>query len=248
MNSFSYRLPFSLFFLPQLRSNPNLAEISTKTLRMIKIKRFTSLFLIRLIHAFSGLSGFPYKISEPNQNTISSASRTGTFTAAEHGWCRTFSAEEAEAVAMLKATQWADRHNIQNLIIKRDNQATISYLQGKTNSVKWQCIAVLEEVKVVAAKLVSFKGFQYVDRRANNKVADLLAKDGRRSKNTAFWSDQAPNFLFPAIAFDTVKAYELCNSNETTFVSCSAIVNPTNSVIRRATQHKLVSEESELAD
>ncbi|XP_026451657.1 uncharacterized protein LOC113351982 [Papaver somniferum] len=172
---------------------------------------------------------------------------TETFTAAEHGWCRTFSAEEEKAVALPKATQCPSIHNIQNLIIEGDNQATISYLQGKTNSVKWQCIAVLEEVKVVAAKLVSFKGFQYVDRRAN-KVEDLLAKEGRRSNNTSFWSDQAPSFLFPAIAFDTVKAYELCNSNDTTLVSCSAIVNPTNSVIRRATQHELVSEKSELAD
>ncbi|XP_026459161.1 uncharacterized protein LOC113359798 [Papaver somniferum] len=130
-----------------------------------------------------------------------------TFQAAECGWCRTFSAQEAEVVALLKAVQWAIRYNIQNLAIEGDNKETIRYLQGKLITVNWQCLAILEEVKLVASELVSFIGFQYVDRRAN-KVADLLAKEGRRSSSTDFWTDQAPSLLFPAIAFDTVKAYE----------------------------------------
>ncbi|XP_026420031.1 uncharacterized protein LOC113316011 [Papaver somniferum] len=169
---------------------------------------------------------------------------SGTFRAAECGWCGTFSAQKAEAVALLKAVQWANRHNIQNLAIEGDNQATIQYLQGKTITVNWQSIAILEEVKLVADKLVSFKGFQYIDRSAN-KVADLLAKEGRRSNSTISWTDQAPSFLFPAIAFDTVKAYEVCNSNNSTNVSCSARINPTNSVIGRATHQELVTEEPE---
>lgn len=108
---------------------------------------------------------------------------SGTFRAAECGWCRTFSAQEAEAVALLRTVQWAIKHNVQNLEIEGDNQATIKFLQGKTKDVNWQCLAILEEVQQIAVNLVSFKGFQYVDRRAN-KVADLLAKEGRRSSNT----------------------------------------------------------------
>ncbi|XP_026441704.1 uncharacterized protein LOC113340864 [Papaver somniferum] len=146
---------------------------------------------------------------------------TCTFTTSEYGYCRTLSAEETEAVALLRATQWANRHNIQNLMIEGDNQATISYLQGKTNS--------------------------YVDKRAN-KVADLLAKEGRRSNSTAFWTNQPPSFLFPAITFDTVKAYDVCATNNVSVVSFSAGINQPNSVIGRATHRELVSEESELAD
>ncbi|XP_026452989.1 uncharacterized protein LOC113353675 [Papaver somniferum] len=101
----------------------------------------------------------------------------GTFQAAEIGWCRTFSVEEAEALALLRATQCATKNNIQNLVIEGDNQATIWYLQGKATTVRWKCIAILEEVKLLANQLVSFLVFQYVDTRAN-KVADLLAKEG----------------------------------------------------------------------
>ncbi|XP_026383929.1 uncharacterized protein LOC113279449 [Papaver somniferum] len=172
---------------------------------------------------------------------------SGTFRATKCGWCRTFSAQEAEVVALLRAVQWAIRHNVQNLVIEGDNLTTIKFLQGKTKDVNWKCLAVLNEVQQLADKLVSFQGFQFVDRRTN-KVADLLAKEGRRSSSTIFWTDQAPRFLIPAIAFDTVKAYELCNSNDSTFVSCSSRINPTNSVIGRATHHGLVSEEPELAD
>lgn len=100
---------------------------------------------------------------------------TGTFKAAAMGCSRTFSSEETEAVALLNATQWAVTNNIQQLVIERDNQATIKYLQGRESTVQWQCIAILDEVKLLAKNLVSFLGFQCVDRRAN-KVADLLAK------------------------------------------------------------------------
>ncbi|XP_026458285.1 uncharacterized protein LOC113358808 [Papaver somniferum] len=138
---------------------------------------------------------------------------TGTFKAAAMGSCRTFSPEEVEVVSLLRATQWVVLHNIQNLVIEGDNQETINYLQGKDSTVKWQCLATLEEVKLLADQLVSFLGFQYVDRRAN-KVADLLAKKGRSTSNTTFWNDQSPSFLIPSISFDTVKAYEMCNLND----------------------------------
>ncbi|XP_026398697.1 uncharacterized protein LOC113294519 [Papaver somniferum] len=113
---------------------------------------------------------------------------TGTFQAAEIGCCRTFSAEEVEVVALLKATQWAIRNNMQNLVIEGDNQATIWYLQGNKVNVQLQCVAILEEVRVLTDQLVSFLGFQHVDRRAN-KVANLLAKKGRSSSSTVSWND-----------------------------------------------------------
>lgn len=43
---------------------------------------------------------------------------TGTFQAAAMGSCRTFSSEEAEAVALLRATQWVVTNNIHHLVIE----------------------------------------------------------------------------------------------------------------------------------
>ncbi|XP_026452116.1 uncharacterized protein LOC113352520 [Papaver somniferum] len=162
---------------------------------------------------------------------------TGTFQAATVGSCRTFSPEEVEAVAHLRATQWVVTNKIQHLVIEGDNQTTINYLQGKESTVQWQCLAMLEEVKLLADQLVSFLGFQYVDRRAN-KVADLLAKKGRSTNTTTFWNDPSPSFLIPSIAFDTVKACKICNLNDNISVISQAGVNPKNSVIGRATQHE----------
>lgn len=170
---------------------------------------------------------------------------TRIFQATEIRCCRTFSAEETELVSLLKATQWAIRNNIQNLVIKGDNLASIRFLQGKDSSVQWQSQAILEEVKSLTEHLVSFLGFHYVDRR-ENKVADLLAKKGRTSINTTSWNLQAPSFLIPAITFDVFKAFDICNNN--TSVVLSADVNPRYSVIGRPTPQESVFEEFESED
>ncbi|XP_026390283.1 uncharacterized protein LOC113285687 [Papaver somniferum] len=96
---------------------------------------------------------------------------SGSFRAVGMGSCRTESAEEAEVVALLQATQWAITHNLQNLTIERDNLNTIKYLQGTHTSIGWKCLEVLDEVKKLTENLISFGGFHLVDRKAN-KAAD----------------------------------------------------------------------------
>ncbi|XP_026440719.1 uncharacterized protein LOC113339701 [Papaver somniferum] len=172
---------------------------------------------------------------------------TGTFQDAAMGSCGTFSVDEVEDVALLRATQWSFRHKIQHLVIEGDNQVTTNYLQGKEATVQWQCLAILEEVKILADQLFYFLGFHHVDRR-EIKVADLLAKKGRNTSTTVSWNDQSPSFLIPSISFDNVKAYDICTLNNNISVVSPADVNPRDSVIERATQHELVSEETESAD
>lgn len=158
------------------------------------------------------------------------------------GISRASTAEEAEALALLHITRRVVENNLQNLVIEGDNQVTINYLQGIEVSIQWQCLAILEEVKISAAKLVSFLGFQHVDRRAN-KVADLLAKKGRKEDRTECWLNSVPRFLIPSIAFDSVKDQNVCNINS--IVSTSYGVNSADSVIGGANQTNLISNESE---
>ncbi|XP_026384835.1 uncharacterized protein LOC113280429 [Papaver somniferum] len=171
---------------------------------------------------------------------------TGTFKSAGVGSCRTDSAEEAEDVALLQTTTWAITNNLHNLAIEGDNKNTINYLQGKPNSIKWKCEALLDEVKKLAAKLTCFVGFHFVDRKAN-KAADMLAKKGRNSSQQFTFFAESPLFLIPTIVFDTVKAFACCNMNSS-YVSLSEEANHTDSVIGWTTQTKLVHNESESAN
>ncbi|XP_026410647.1 uncharacterized protein LOC113305869 [Papaver somniferum] len=158
---------------------------------------------------------------------------TGTFKGTESGISRSSTAEEEEALVLLQAAKWDKLHNIQHLVIEGDNMATIRYLQENESTVQWQSIAILDEVKKLVKQMVSFLGFQYVDRRAN-KVADQLAKKGRKGNTAISWLSQAPLFLIPKIAFHTVKAYESCNIS-TNLVSVQEEANLTYSVISRTT-------------
>ncbi|XP_026435214.1 uncharacterized protein LOC113332934 [Papaver somniferum] len=168
---------------------------------------------------------------------------TRTFKGAESGIFRTSTAEEAEALALLQAAKWAKLHNIQHLVIEGDNMATIRYLQGKESTIQWQSIAILDEVKNLVEQMISFLGFQYVDRRAN-KVTGQLAKKGRISTTATSWFDQTPLFLIPTIAFDTVKAYDSCNIS-TNLVSVQEETNLTYSIISRTTLFELALNENE---
>ncbi|XP_026431199.1 uncharacterized protein LOC113328296 [Papaver somniferum] len=157
----------------------------------------------------------------------------GTGKGAAMGVFRASTAEEAEALALLHTTKWAIQHNMQNLVIEGDNQATINYLQGHTISVQWQSIAILEEVKSEAAKLISFLGFTHVDMRAN-KVADLLAKKARKENNSVCWLLSAPLFLILSIAYDSVKAQSVCN-DQNSIIAFSDVVNSADSATRGTT-------------
>ncbi|XP_026378679.1 uncharacterized protein LOC113273127 [Papaver somniferum] len=72
---------------------------------------------------------------------------TRNLKAAGIGSFRASSAEEAEAVTLLHTVQWAITKKIGNLVIEGDILATIMYVQGKCNSIQWQCIAFIDEVK-----------------------------------------------------------------------------------------------------
>ncbi|XP_026458707.1 uncharacterized protein LOC113359256 [Papaver somniferum] len=112
--------------------------------------------------------------------------RTGTLKAAESVIFRTSTAEEAEALTLLQATNWAITNNLQHLVIEGDNQAIIKHLQGKDSTIPWQSLAILEEVRKQTANLTHFLGFNFVDRKAN-KVADLLAKNGKKNIRHQPW-------------------------------------------------------------
>ncbi|XP_026398953.1 uncharacterized protein LOC113294789 [Papaver somniferum] len=107
----------------------------------------------------------------------------GNFKAAGIGSFKASSAEESEAVTPLHTVQWAVTKKIENLIIEWDNPTTTMYVQGKSNSIQWQCIAVLDEIKKLVNQLVFFLGFKVVDRKANG-AADILAKKGTNSSQS----------------------------------------------------------------
>ncbi|XP_026451010.1 uncharacterized protein LOC113351195 [Papaver somniferum] len=169
---------------------------------------------------------------------------TRTFKGAESGVFRNSTAEVADALTVLQATKWIISKNLQNLVIKGDNQTVMRHLQRKFSTIQWKSLAILEEVKKIADNLVSFLGFHYVDRK-DNRVADLLAKKGRKSNIITSWEDQAPSFLIPTITYDTVKAYEICNLNSFP-VTVSEGINLTDSIIENTTHSELVTDETEI--
>ncbi|XP_026451684.1 uncharacterized protein LOC113352014 [Papaver somniferum] len=171
---------------------------------------------------------------------------TGTFKGAGTAKCRTSSAEEAEALALLHTTEWVITEELQNLVIEGDNKATINYLLGQDTTISWQSKAILEEVKKKATQLISFGGFQLVNRRGN-KTADLLVKKGRKEAIIILNFYEAPLFLIPTIAYDISKALELCNISITP-VSFSVDFYHTDSAIRRITLNESVPNETESAD
>ncbi|XP_026441471.1 uncharacterized protein LOC113340555 [Papaver somniferum] len=158
------------------------------------------------------------------------------------GVFRASTTEEAEALALLYTTRWANQNNLHNLVIEGDNQIIINYLQGKSVSVQWKSIPILEDVKSESSELVSFLGFKHVDRRAN-KVADLIAKKGRREHLTACWFNYVPTFLFSSIAY-SVKTQQLCN-NQNSLVIVTETVNSEDSVTSRTTSTQLIPNRSE---
>lgn len=171
---------------------------------------------------------------------------TGTFKGAESGTFRTSTAEEAEALSLLQATNWAITKNLQHLVIEGDNQAIIKHLQGENSTIQWQSMAILEEVNRKTELLSHFLGFNFVDRKAN-RVADLLDKKGRKNNRHESWLEQSPQFLFPSIAFDTAKAYARCNISNSAVIS-REITNLGDSVIGRSIHSELVIEETESND
>ncbi|XP_026458522.1 uncharacterized protein LOC113359040 [Papaver somniferum] len=82
----------------------------------------------------------------------------GTGKEATMGVFRASTTEEAEALPLLHTTRWANQNNLHKLVIEGDNQLTINYLQGKSVSVQWQSVPILEEVKSESSKLVYFFG------------------------------------------------------------------------------------------
>ncbi|XP_026451136.1 uncharacterized protein LOC113351348 [Papaver somniferum] len=171
---------------------------------------------------------------------------TGTFKGAGMAKCRTSSAEEAEALALLHKTEWAITEEFQNLVIEGDNKATINYLLGQDTTISWQSKVILEEVKKKATQLVSFGSFQLVNKKGN-KAEDILAKKGRKEAITTLSFYEAPLFLIPTTSYDTVKALELCNISLTP-VSFSVDAYHTDSPIGRTTLNESVPNETESAD
>ncbi|XP_026441472.1 uncharacterized protein LOC113340556 [Papaver somniferum] len=80
----------------------------------------------------------------------------GTCKGAAMGVFRASTTEEAESLALLYTTRWANQNNLHNLVIEGDNQIIINYLQGKSVSVQWQSIPILEDVKSESSELVFF--------------------------------------------------------------------------------------------
>ncbi|XP_026419709.1 uncharacterized protein LOC113315663 [Papaver somniferum] len=107
---------------------------------------------------------------------------TRNFKGAVSGIFRTSTAEEAEALTLLQATNWAITNNLQHLVIEGDNQAIIKYLQGQDSAIQWKSLTILEEVRKQTASLTHFLGFNFVDRKANG-VANLLAKNRRKNND-----------------------------------------------------------------
>lgn len=129
------------------------------------------------------------------------------------------------------------------MVIKGDNLATIMYVQEKINSIQWQCIAILDEVKNSVNRLVSFLGFKAVDRKANG-AADILAKKERISTINQTWEESAPLYIIPRFTFDYVKAYDANNLNYVDHV-LPGTTNLSDSAIVGHTQTKLALNEIE---
>ncbi|XP_026420017.1 uncharacterized protein LOC113315998 [Papaver somniferum] len=104
---------------------------------------------------------------------------TGTFKGAESGIFRSSTAEEAEALVLLQAAKWVKLHNIQHLVIEGDSRATIRYLQGKESTIQWRSIAILDEVKKLVEKIVSFFGFP-VRRQTSKQSGRPIGKERKK--------------------------------------------------------------------
>ncbi|XP_026455920.1 uncharacterized protein LOC113356897 [Papaver somniferum] len=147
---------------------------------------------------------------------------TGTFKGAESGIFRTSTAEEAEALTLLQATNWTIANNLQHLVIEGDNQAIIKHLQGENSTIQWQSLAILEEVR------------------------KKTAKNGRKNNRQQFWLEQSPQFLIPSIAFDTEKAYAFNLNNSAVIIPEEA--NLRDSVIRQTIHTELATDVTQSND
>ena len=112
-----------------------------------------------------------------------------------------YKADEIEALAALKALQFAYDLSFQNAILERDSLGLIQALKAKDHNLSPLGLLV-EDVKLFANNFVSLS-YSHI-KRSGNSVAHNLAKHAIRIPDFQVWMEDIPSHIVSFLHLDVV--------------------------------------------
>ncbi|GLU11713.1 hypothetical protein SLE2022_284380 [Rubroshorea leprosula] len=114
--------------------------------------------------------------------------------------CMALSPLMAEALALLKATQYVINMGLHQVIFETDNQSLISRIQQPATPITWDAKSFLMDIRQVSKHHLGF-AFNYVPRE-NNRVADWVARTSLKGQCPSYWAHRPPNLLLSLLTQD----------------------------------------------